>query len=59
MRERHHRRGHVGWSLVIPGSTLLGMGIGLLLENPGVGLFLGLGAGMLYWGTLLTFRDRP
>lgn len=49
----------MGWSLVIPGSTLLGMGIGLLLENPGVGLFLGLGAGMLYWGTLLTFRDRP
>lgn len=44
--------------MVIPGSTLLGMGIGLLVGNPGFGLFAGLGAGMIYWGTILTFRKK-
>lgn len=53
------RRGNAaGWSLVIPGATLLGMGIGLLVGNPGFGLFMGLGAGMVYWGTLITFRKK-
>lgn len=59
MREHNHHRGnHAGWLFVIPGSTLLGMGIGLLVGNPGFGLFAGIGAGMIYWGTIVTFRRR-
>lgn len=58
MREHHHHGRWAGWFLVIPGATILGMGIGLFVGNPGFGLFAGLGAGMVYWGTLLSFRRR-
>lgn len=52
------RRTFAGWFLVMPGFTILGMGIGLLIGKPGFGLLSGIGVGMIYWGTILALRGR-
>lgn len=35
--------------LFIPGGCLLGLGIGLVMNNPGAGVLIGLGSGFVLW----------
>jgi hypothetical protein len=44
--------------LIIPGATLIGVGIGLAIQNLVVGAVTGLGAGFLLWGVLVELRYR-
>jgi len=39
--------------LVIPGATLIGVGVGMLLANPRPWGAIGLGAGSLIWGLVV------
>jgi len=41
--------------LFIPGGTLLGLGLGLVVGQPGAGVLIGLGAGFILWGLLGVF----
>lgn len=51
-----HRRGRSAWLFILPGSTLLGMAVGLFVRQPGFGLLAGMGAGALLWGLIVAFR---
>jgi hypothetical protein len=42
--------------LVIPGAILLGLSIGLMLDQPGFGLIAGIGAGLLLWGIIVVLK---
>lgn len=42
----------------IPGGLFLGIGLGLLYNNPGAGTLIGLGAGFLGWAILDTLARR-
>lgn len=50
------RNSSAAFLLVIPGATLLGLGIGLMLGQPGFGLIAGIGAGLLLWGITVVLR---
>ena len=42
--------------LVIPGFTLMGIGIGLAQEAPAPWTLIGLGSGLAAWGLVLALR---
>jgi hypothetical protein len=44
--------------LIIPGTTLIGVGIGLTLQNALPGGLIGFGVGFVLWGLLLELRLR-
>jgi hypothetical protein len=52
---KNDKRNDIG-VLFIPGGCLLGLGIGLVLANPGAGVLIGLGAGFILWALIGIFR---
>ncbi|WP_179107133.1 hypothetical protein [Sediminibacillus massiliensis] len=45
-------------SFIIPGGLFIGLGIGMALDNPGVGIFIGLGAGFILTFIYSLMEDR-
>lgn len=45
-----------GWLLIVPGSSLIGVGIGLLVNRVFEGGMIGVGAGTLVWGLIVSLR---
>lgn len=43
--------------LFIPGGCLLGLGIGLTVNNPGAGVLIGLGSGFILWALAGIIRN--
>jgi hypothetical protein len=50
------RHGSAAFLLIIPGTTLIGVGIGLALQCVAPAGVTGLGVGSLLWGLLVEFR---
>jgi hypothetical protein len=44
-------------ALFIPGGCLIGLGIGLLVGNPGAGVLIGLGSGFMLWALVGIFHN--
>ena len=44
--------------LVIPGFALVGIGAGLVLDNPAPWTIIGLGAGLSSWGLVVALQRR-
>lgn len=42
--------------LVIPGAALVGMGLGLLVDEPGAGTIVGVGVGAFAWGMTIALK---
>ncbi|SDY75837.1 hypothetical protein [Thermoactinomyces sp. DSM 45892] len=38
---------NTGWGMLLPGCTLLGIGLGMLLGDTGAGVLIGLGVGFI------------
>jgi len=50
------RQGSAAFLLIIPGTTVIGVGIGLALQSVVPAGVTGLGVGLLLWGLLIEFR---
>ncbi|WP_199868565.1 hypothetical protein [Virgibacillus senegalensis] len=43
---------------IIPAGLFIGLGIGMLIQNPAAGIFIGLGVGFLIRFVLAFFEDK-
>lgn len=53
---KEHRSSTAAFLLVIPGATIVGLGVGLMFRQAGFGLITGIGGGLLLWGLIAAFR---
>ncbi len=49
-----HQSSNASFLLVIPGGALIGFGTGLIAQHPAPGAVIGLGAGMVLWGLIVS-----
>lgn len=56
MSDQKREKKNDAGALFIPGGLLLGLGIGLTMDNPGAGVLIGLGSGFILWALLTIIR---